>query len=176
MAPHPSPLAWKIPRTEEHGRLQSMGSLGVGHDWVTSLSLFTFMHRRRKRQPTPVFLPGESQGRGSLVGCRLWGHRVGHDWSDLAAAAAAKVNAHEFFSQWPSGWRFRPRDTHLESQHDLGQLLEKLHTKKISCQYIYLPPPCVSSAIKQGHTSHRTLQEFIYLKFLAEHLGMVSVQ
>ena len=30
--------------------------------------------RRRKWQPTPVFLPGESQGRGSLVGCRLWGH------------------------------------------------------------------------------------------------------
>ena len=31
------------------------------------------MHRRRKWQPTPVFLPGESQGQGSLVGCRLWG-------------------------------------------------------------------------------------------------------
>ena len=39
-----------------------------------SLSLFTFMHWRRKWQPTPVFLPGESQGRGGLVGCRLWGH------------------------------------------------------------------------------------------------------
>ena len=39
----------------------------------TSLSLFTFIHCRRKWQPTPVFLPGESQGRGSLVGCRLWG-------------------------------------------------------------------------------------------------------
>ena len=46
----------------------------IGHDWVTSLSLFTFVHWRRKRQPTPVFLPGESQGRGSPVGCRLWGH------------------------------------------------------------------------------------------------------
>ena len=45
----------------------------VGHGWATSLSLFTFMHWRRKWQPTPVFLPGESQGRGSLVGCRLWG-------------------------------------------------------------------------------------------------------
>ena len=55
------------------GRLQSMGSLRVGHDWVTSLSLSTFMHWRRKWQPTPVFLPGESQGRRSLVGCRLWG-------------------------------------------------------------------------------------------------------
>ena len=66
--------AWKIPWMEEPGRLQSMGSLRVGHDLATSFSLFTFMHWRRKWQPTPVFLPGESQGWGSLVGCRLWGH------------------------------------------------------------------------------------------------------
>ena len=67
--------AWKIPWTEEPGRLQSMGSLES--DTTERLhfhfSLFTFMHWRRKWQPTPVFLPGESQGRGSLVGCRLWG-------------------------------------------------------------------------------------------------------
>ena len=74
MAPHSSTLAWKIPWTEEPGRLQSMGSLRVRHDWVTSLSFFIFMHWRRKWQPTPVLLPGESQGRGSLVGCCLWGH------------------------------------------------------------------------------------------------------
>ena len=73
MAPHSSTLAWRIPWTEEPRGLQSMGSLGVGHDWATSLSLFTFMHWRRKWQLTPVFLPGESQGRESLVGCRLWG-------------------------------------------------------------------------------------------------------
>ena len=70
---HFNTLAWKIPWTEEPGRLQSMGSQRVGHDWATSLSLFTLIHWRRKWQPTPVFLPGESQGRGSLVGCRLWG-------------------------------------------------------------------------------------------------------
>ena len=46
---------------------------GVAKHW-TRLSDFTFMHWRRKWQPTPVFLPGESQGRRSLVGCRLWGH------------------------------------------------------------------------------------------------------
>ena len=40
----------------------------------TRLSDFTFTLWRRKWQPTPVFLPGESQGRGSLVDCRLWGH------------------------------------------------------------------------------------------------------
>ena len=74
MAPHSSALAWKIPWAEEPGRLQSMGSLRVAQDRVTSLSLFTFIHWRRKWQPTPVFLPGESQGWGSLVGCHLWGH------------------------------------------------------------------------------------------------------
>ena len=58
---------------EEPGGLQSMGSLRVGHDSVTSLSLFTFLDWRRKWQPTPVFLPGEFQGQRSLVGCHLWG-------------------------------------------------------------------------------------------------------
>ena len=51
MATHSSTLAWKIPWMEEPGRLQSMGLLRVRHDWVTSLSLFTFMHWRRKWQP-----------------------------------------------------------------------------------------------------------------------------
>ena len=82
MAPHSSTLAWEIPWTEEPGRLQSMGSWRVGHDWASSLSLFTFMHWRRKWQPTPVFLPGESQGRGSLLGCRLWG-RTELDTTDV---------------------------------------------------------------------------------------------
>ena len=73
MAPHSSTVAWKIPWMEEPGRLESMGSLRVRHDSATSLSLSTFMQWRRKWQPTPVLLPGKSQGRGSLVGCRLWG-------------------------------------------------------------------------------------------------------
>ena len=68
MAPHSSTLAWKIPWTEEPGVLQSMGSLRA-----TLLSLFTLMHWRRNWHPTPVFLLGESQGQGSLVGCCLWG-------------------------------------------------------------------------------------------------------
>ena len=90
MSSHSSTLAWKIPWMEEPGRLQSMGSLRVGHDWATSLSIFTFMHWRRKWQPTLVFLPGESQGQGSLGGLQSMGsHRVGHDWSDLAAAASS---------------------------------------------------------------------------------------
>ena len=84
MATHSSVLAWRIPGTAEPGGLQSMGSRRVRCDWATSPSLFTFMHWRRKWQPTPVFLPGESQGWRSPVGS----HRVGHDWSDLAAVKA----------------------------------------------------------------------------------------
>ena len=98
MAPHSSTLAWKIPWTEEPSGLQSMGSLRVGHDWATSLSLLTSMHWRRKWQPTPVFLPGESQGGGSLVGYHQWGRRVGHNWSDLAAAAAAAMSMFPCYS------------------------------------------------------------------------------
>jgi len=55
--------------------------VAVGHDWATSFSLFTFIHWRRKWQPTPVCLPGESQGRGSLLGCCLWG-RTESDTTD----------------------------------------------------------------------------------------------
>ena len=82
MAPHSSTLAWKIPWTEEPGRLQSMGLLRVGHDRATSLSLSTFMHWRRKWQPTSVFWPGESQGWRSLVGGCLWG-RTESDTTDV---------------------------------------------------------------------------------------------
>ena len=102
MAPHSSTLAWTIPWTEEPGRLQSMGSLRVGHDWATSLSLLTFMHWRRKWQPTPVFLPGESQGQTEEPSGlpSMGSHRVGHDWSDLAAAAAEYIYTHTHTYIW----------------------------------------------------------------------------
>ena len=83
MATHSSNLAWKIPWTEEPGRLQSMGSLRVGYDRMTSLSLFTFMRWRRKWQPTPVFLPGEERDGGAwwaavygVVQSRTWLKRL----------------------------------------------------------------------------------------------------
>ena len=71
MAPHSSTLAWKIPWMEEPGGLPVHG---VAKSW-TQLSDFTFtfhFHALEKEMATPVFLPGESQGQGSLVGCRLW--------------------------------------------------------------------------------------------------------
>ena len=90
MAPHSSSLAWKIPWTEEPGGLQSMGSLRVGHDWATSLSLFTF-HALEKEMATHSSvlawrIPGTAEPGGLLF---MGSHRIGHNWSDLAAAAAA---------------------------------------------------------------------------------------
>ena len=79
MAPHSSTLAWEIPWTEEPGGLQSMGSRRVGHDWATSLSLFTFMYWRWKWQPTPVCLPGESQGGEPGGPPSMGSHRVRHN-------------------------------------------------------------------------------------------------
>ena len=91
MAPHSSTLAWKIPWMEEPGGPQSMGSLRVGQDSASSLSLFTLLHWRRQWQPTPMFLPGESQGWVSLVGCRLWGRTESDTtevtWQHLAAVS-----------------------------------------------------------------------------------------
>ena len=84
MATHSSTLAWRIPWTQEPGRVQSVGSLRVGHDWATSLSLFTLMQWRRQWQPTPVLLPGESHGRRSLVGYHLQG-RTESDTTEATA-------------------------------------------------------------------------------------------
>ena len=75
MAPHSSTLAWKIPWMEGPGGLQSIGWVARSQTRLRDFTLFfTFMHWRRKWQPTPVFLPGESRGQGSLVGYHLWGH------------------------------------------------------------------------------------------------------
>ena len=92
-APHSSPLAWKIPWTEEPGRLQSMGSLGVGHD----LSDFTFtFHFHALEKEMAAYssvlawrIPGTGEPRGLLS---MGSHRVGHNWSDLAAAAIHHIN------------------------------------------------------------------------------------
>ena len=87
MAPHSSTLAWKIPWTEETGRLTSMGSLRVGHNWATSLSFFTFhFHALEKEMAThSSVLAWRILGAGEPGGLLSMGsYRVGHDWSDLA--------------------------------------------------------------------------------------------
>ena len=106
MAPHSSTLAWKIPWTEEPGRLQSMGSRRVGHDWATSLSLFTFMHWRRKWQPTPRFLPGESQRQWALVYGVAQSRTRLKRLSSSSSSSSTNIGAHGSFQISVSGFFF----------------------------------------------------------------------
>ena len=71
------------------GRLFTLVPPGKPYIYMENIYVSLVRNWRRKWQPSPVFLPGEPQGWGSLVGCHLWGRRVVHDWNDLAAAAAA---------------------------------------------------------------------------------------
>ena len=79
MAPYSSTLAWKIP-WEEPGRLQSMGSLRVGHDCAASLSLFTFMLWRKEMATHSSVLAWRIPETGEPGGLLSMGlERVGHD-------------------------------------------------------------------------------------------------
>ena len=121
MAPHSRTLAWKIPWMEEPGRLESMGPLGVGHDWATSLSLFTFHALEKEMATHSGVLTWRTPGTGEPRGLPSMGsHRVGHNWSDLAAVAVKvyyvpdaisklSININSFFQQ-PYG-----EDLHLIS-------------------------------------------------------------
>ena len=105
MAPHSSTFAWKIPWTEEPDGLQSMGSRRVGHDWATSLSLFTFMHWRKEMATHSSVLAWRIPGMGEPGGLPSMGlHRVGHDWCDLVAAAAVKHIC--YLCKTDSQWEF----------------------------------------------------------------------
>ena len=90
--PHSSTLAWKIPWMEKPGGLQSMGSLRVGRDWATSLSVFTFMYWRRKWQPTPLFLPGESQGCGAWWAA-IYGVAQGQTWLKQISSSSSSSSS-----------------------------------------------------------------------------------
>ena len=124
-APASSTVAWKIPWTEEPSSLQSMGSLRVGHDWVTSLSLFTFhFHALEKEMAThSSVLAWRIPGTGEPGGPPSMGsHRVGHDWSDLAAAAATStVHSHIQNSLKRNSWKF---------SQTLSNSIHKSHTLK----------------------------------------------
>ena len=107
MAPHSSTLFWKITWAEEPGGLQSMGSLGVGHECLH----FHFS------------LSCTGEGNGNLLQCSClensrdggawWAHRVGHDWSDLAVAAALFSNCKCIYplhsdAKQPKHWILEP--------------------------------------------------------------------
>ena len=111
MAPHSSTLAWKIPWMEEPGRLQSTGSLRVGHYWVTSLSLFHFHALEKEMATHSSVLARRIPGMGEPGGLMSMGlHRVRHDWSDLAAAAAAGL--HQWLGGKESACQYRRNKRH----------------------------------------------------------------
>ena len=82
MVPHSSTLAWKIPWMEEPGRLQSMGSLRVGHNWGTSLSCIG----EGNGNPLQCSCLENPRDGGAWWLPSMGSHRVGYDWSDLAVA------------------------------------------------------------------------------------------
>ena len=134
MAPHSSTLAWKIPWTEEPGGLQSMRSRRVGHDWATSLSLFTFMHWRRKWQPTPGFLPGESQGWGSL-------------WAAVYGVAQSRTRLKRLSSSSSSSSSHRHR-RRCDCSHRFDPWVEKIPWKRK-----WQPTPVFLPGKSQGQRS-----------------------
>ena len=90
-ATHSSTLAWKIPRTEEPGRLQSLGSRRVGHLLIDFTFTFHFHALEKEMATHSSVLAWKIPGTGEPGGPPSMGsHRVRHDWSDLAAVAAAE--------------------------------------------------------------------------------------
>ena len=105
MAPHSSTLAWKIPWMEEPGRLQSLGSLRVRHNWATSLLLFTFMHWRRKWQPLQCSCL-ENPRDGGAWWAAVYGVTQSRTWlKQLSSSSSIQV--------WPKSiplWLYSGRD------------------------------------------------------------------
>ena len=105
VAPHSSTLAWKIPRTEEPGGQQSMGSRRVGHDWATSLSLSCIGEGNGNPLQCSCLENPRDGEPGGLPS--MGSHRVGHDWSDLAAAAAENQRLFSRMRKWGRGRQTR---------------------------------------------------------------------
>ena len=136
MAPHSITLAWKIPWMEESGRLQSMESWRVGHDWAISHSLFTFMHWEKEMATHSSVLAWRIPGMGEPGGLLSMGsHRVGHDWSDLAAAAAAGSNMVIYQNEGKGAKLLRGSDTQL-------YLLQLKISSQVSCREAILGSAC----------------------------------
>ena len=167
MAPHSSTLAWKIPWMEEPGGLQSMGSLRVGNDWTTSLSLFICMHWRRKWQPTPVFLPGESQGRGAWWAAVYGVEQSRAQLKRLSSSSSYSLLTVGWQKSWPEfvhsvvtpGVRIRPLE-HLDITVDK---LLKIHLRRNVCPSCFLKifhwHLLGRSRKQQHHNSQNTWQE-----------------
>ena len=152
MAPHSSALAWKIPWTEEPGRLQSMVSWRVWHDWSTYLSLFTFML-------------GEGNGNPLQCSC-LENPRDGGAWQAAIYGVAQSQTRLKWLSSSSSSSSSRVQRHHSFS-------LES--TSRILC--LALPPGCPSVLgylrISPHQLPSSLLAPLAYLGNLKKFLAMV---
>ena len=107
MAPHSSTLAWKIPWMEEPGRLQSMGSRRVGHDWATSLSCI-----------------GEGNGNPLQCSCLENPRDGGAWWAAVYGVAQSRTRLKRLSSSSPSKYTWG--NTTLKLNHLLNFLRHQL--------------------------------------------------
>ena len=103
MAPHSSTLAWKIPWMEEPGGLQSMGSQRVGHNWVTSLSLFTFMHWKGNGNPLQCSCLENPRDRGACWAA-VYGVAQSRTWLKRLSSSRSENYVGSLLSLWPYTW------------------------------------------------------------------------
>src|SRR5574340_1213256 len=129
------------------------------------------MHWRRKWQPTPVFLPGESQGRGSLVGCRLWGRTE----SDTTEATSL---SHFTFMHWRRTWQPTPVFLPREPQGLRGLVgcrpwghTDSDTTETTSQQQQQQQQQCID--IKRVFLSFRNIKAGVHYKLLFQTCGYV---
>ena len=135
MATHSSTLAWKIPWMEEPGRLQSIGLQRVGHNWATSLLLFTFMHWRRTWQPTPVFLPGEHWARdGGAWWAAIYGVAQSQTWLKWLSSSSSSPKREPVYT-CPT---FPLHQGHHMAFNFVCQRINTLHNLKIGIIYNFI--------------------------------------
>ena len=111
MATHSSTLAWRIPWTEEPGRLQSMGSLRVGHDFTFTFHFHALEKEMATHSSVLAWRIPEREEPGGLPS--MGSHRVRHDRNDLAAAAAAAwllFILHHYSLKWLHCCTFFPKE------------------------------------------------------------------
>ena len=134
MATHSSTHVWKIPWREQPGGLQSMGLLRVGHDWATSLSLFTFMHWRRKWQSTSVFLPGEPRD-GGVWWAAVYGvaqSRTRLKWLNSSSRRTRQVSQYlKYRKNGNNQWNLNPTELAID-EFDNGLLAQALRAVRFT--------------------------------------------
>ena len=155
MAPHSSTLAWKIPWMEEPCGLQSMGSLRARHDWTTSLSYFTFMHWRRKWQPTPVENPRD----GGAWWAAISGVTQSRTWLKWLSSSSSSSFTHTLL--------FRDLPRHFSPAHYWPALTVSLPVSvSLFCFPAFLPflPASLTYALTRPHLSSSLNRESVSLQ------------